>query len=472
MPADKLNPAGLDLLDAIGQAIGTAKVRPSTPEYITDPRGLRQGQAAAVLFPDTVEDVSAILKLANAARVGVVPFSGGTGLVGGQIKPEGSLPLVLSLQKMNKVRDIDMRGNVMVAEAGVILDDVRAAADRSDRLFPLSLASGGSCRIGGNLATNAGGVQVLRYGNARDLCLGIEAVLADGTIIHNLKRLRKDNTGYDLRNLLIGSEGTLGVITAASLKLFPKPSVTATALVGVASPSAALDFLNHMRDRLGDAVAAFELIHGQGLEFLREKMPQVSLPLSTDWLVLVEVSGGNVIVADSFETALVEAFENKMISETLIAANESQRRVFWTLRESIPLANRRIGYVSAHDVSLPLNNIPPFLSETTAAIAALDSTLRVNAFGHLGDGNLHFNVFPGKGRKADDYDDLRRRLVRLIHDRIDKMGGSFSAEHGIGRAKVAELLRYGDPGRLTAMRAIKHALDPNGILNPGAVIEV
>ncbi len=467
-----LNPATPEFIKQIGLAIGASKILPPEPRYLADPRGLRQGHAAAVVLPRSVGDVSAILKLANAACVGVVPYSGGTGLVGGQIMPDGALPLVLSLEKLNAVREIDVRGNVMVAEAGVILDTVRAGADAAGRLFPLALASGGSCRIGGNLATNAGGVQVLRYGNARDLCLGIEAVLADGTIIHALKKLRKDNTGYDLRNLLIGSEGTLGIITAASLKLFPKPLINATALVAVASPSAALDLLNHMRDRLGDTVAAFELINGQGLEFLHETMPQIAVPLSGAWLVLVEAAGGSSIVADMFEAALVEAFENKLISETLLAANESQRKAFWTMRESIPLANRKIGYVSAHDISLPLNNIPAFVSETSAAISAMDSTLRVNAFGHLGDGNLHFNVFPGVGRKAEDYDDLRRRLVRLIHDRIDKMGGSFSAEHGIGRAKVAELLRYGDPGRLAAMRAIKRALDPNGIMNPGAVIAV
>ncbi len=467
-----LEPASASLVADIASAIGATKVRAADIAYLADPRGLRNGVAAAVLLPETVEDVSEILKRANAARVGVIPFSGGTGLVGGQIMPEGPLPLIVSLERMKRIRDIDPRGNVMVAEAGVVLQHVRAAADAADRLFPLSLASEGTCRIGGNLATNAGGVQVLRYGNARDLCLGIEAVLADGTIIHSLKKLRKDNTGYDLRNLLIGSEGSLAVITAASLKLFPKPAVHATALIAVASPVAALDLLNLLRDRLGDAVAAFELIHGQGLAFLRETMPQIAIPLMADWLVLAEATGGTEIVGTMFAEALAEAMAKGLAGDSLVASNETQRRVFWSLRESIPLANRRIGYVSAHDISLPLNNIPQFVSETAAAIRALDPSLRINAFGHLGDGNLHFNVFPGVGRQADEYDDLRRRLVRLIHDRIDKMGGSFSAEHGIGRAKVAELLRYGDPGRLTAMRAIKAALDPNGIMNPGAVIVV
>lgn len=467
-----LKAASPEFISKIAEAVGPDIVHPPEPAFLTDPRGLRQGHAAAVLKPRDVAQVSAILRLCNQARVGLIPYSGGTGLVGGQLTDQGALPVVLSLQRMNRIRDTDALGNAMVAEAGTVLHDVHQAALEAGRIFPLSLASEGSCRIGGNLATNAGGVQVLRYGNARDLCLGIEAVLADGTVFHGLKKLRKDNTGYDIRNLLIGSEGTLGIITAASLKLFPLPSAHATALLQVASPHAALDLLNLMRDRLGDAVAAFELIHGQGIKFLRETMPDTRIPFANDpgWLVLTEASSGNASVRGAFETVLAEAIEAGMAGETLIAANEAQRREFWAIRETIPLANRKTGYVSAHDISLPLAAIPDFVATTTTAIAALDPSLRVNAFGHLGDGNLHFNVFPALGRKADDYDPLRRRLVRLIHDRIDKMGGSFSAEHGIGRSKVAELLRYGDPGKLAAMRAVKAALDPNGILNPGAVI--
>ncbi len=353
---------------------------------------------------------------------------------------------------------------------------VAAAQDQVEklgRLFPLSLASEGSARVGGVLATNAGGVNVLRYGNARDLCLGVEAVLADGSVFKGLKRLRKDNTGYDLRHLLIGSEGTLGIITAAALRLFPRPATIATALLAVPSPEAALELLTMAEARASGMISAFEIIHRQGIDFLAERMPEVAVPLAPvpDWMVLVELG-----LPAGFENAealmaglLDQAMEAGLVGDGVVAHSGAQRAGLWRIRESIPLANREVGAVSSHDISLPLSQVPDFIRRATAALAALGD-MRINCFGHLGDGNLHFNVFPAAGRDKSAYEGQRDAVKRLVHDMVHEMGGSVSAEHGIGRLKVADLQRYGDPAKLAAMRAIKTALDPLGILNPGAVL--
>ncbi len=323
------------------------------------------------------------------------------------------------------------------------------------------------------LASNAGGVNVLRYGNARDLCLGVEAVMADGTVLRGLSPLIKDNLGYDLRHLLIGSEGTLGLITAASLRLHPMPRETATGWLAVAGPAAALDLLARLRGRLGGTIAAFELMHVRGLAFLAERMPQVALPpaFGTDWVVLVEATdGAESGLAERFEAALGEMLAEERVADALIAQNDGQRTAFWTVRETIPEANRLIGSVSSHDVSVPPSRLAEFVARAGAALAAIDATLRVNCFGHLGDGNLHYNVFPAAGRSRADHDGVRMQVKSTIHDLVDAVGGSVAAEHGVGRIKVGDLERYGDPGKLAAMRAIKAALDPLGILNPGAVL--
>ncbi len=467
-----LNPVTDDFTAKLRACLPAATFRPVAPYYLEDPRGIANGTAGLILAPSTAEEVSTILRTANAARVGVIPYGGGTGLVGGQLQPNGPAPVVLSLERITAVRALHSIENVMVVEAGAILHDIHAAAEAADRLFPLWLASEGSCRIGGNLATNAGGVNVIRYGNARDLCLGLEAVLPSGEIWHGVKRLRKDNTGYDLRNLLIGSEGTLGVITAASLRLYPRPAARGAALMVVPDPAAALVLFDVATRRAGEGLSAFELIDGTGLQFLAETMPQVRQPFPEPpkWMTLIDLGlshGRNPtqILSEMF----AEAAERGLATDGVIAQSEAQRRDFWELREFIPAANKRIGAISSQDIALPLGAIPDFICKATEALAGL-GRFRINCFGHLGDGNLHFNVFPAKGHGKADYPEAPFKVRRLVHDLVAEFDGSFSAEHGVGRNKVEDLERYADPTKLAAMRAIKSALDPNGIMNPGAVL--
>lgn len=461
-----LNPADPAFLATLPQDL----LRPVRPADVEEPRGRWQGQGGAVAVPRSADQVAALLRACAAARVGIVPLGGGTGLVGGQVMPAGPLPLILSLERMRAIRAIHPRENVVVAEAGCTLAEVQAAAEGVNRLFPLHIASQGSAQIGGNLATNAGGVNVLRYGNARDLCLGLEAVLPDGSILHGLKRLRKDNTGYDLRHLMIGAEGSLGIITAASLKLFPRPAVEGAALFAVPGPEAALDLLALAQDRLAGMVSAFELIHRQSLDFLRETLPDVRQPFATppDWLVLIDIGLPEGMAAEAALVALAET-AGDLVTDGVIAQSESQRAAFWALREAIPAANRKIGAVSSHDISLPLSAIPAFVEAAGPALARIDQ-FRINCFGHLGDGNLHYNVFPMPGRARADHDHQREAVKACVHDLVHEMGGSVSAEHGIGRLKTGDLERYGDPAKLAAMRAIKAALDPLGLCNPGAVL--
>ncbi|MDZ7709045.1 MAG: FAD-binding oxidoreductase [Roseovarius sp.] len=466
-----LNAATADFIDSLRAGLSNAAFREAEPRYFEEPRGRWQGQGV-VVAPDTVEGVAHVVRACAGAGVPVVPYGGGTGLVGGQIAAQGPLPVILSLERMRAVRGLWPDENVMVVEAGAILQDIHAAAEAVGRLFPLSIASKGSARIGGLLATNAGGVNVLRYGNARDLCLGLEAVLPDGRIWHGLKRLRKDNTGYDLRNLLIGSEGTLGVITAAALRLAPRPVGEGTALMAVAGPRAALDLLALARDHMGEGVSAFELMHRQGFDFLAEALPDIRQPFDAvpEWCVLIDVGlARGLDPAAALEALFADGLEAGLVSDGMIAQSEAQRHQFWELREQIPEANRRIGSVSSHDISLPLSAIPEFIEQGAQVIARIGD-FRINCFGHLGDGNLHYNVFPVPGRTRADHVTERDEIKRAVHDLVHEMGGSVSAEHGIGRLKVEDLERYGDPVKLSAMRAIKDALDPSGIMNPGAVL--
>jgi FAD/FMN-containing dehydrogenase len=451
----------------------TGETPAPVPEaYLTEPRGRHRGQAAALLRPRATEEVSAILSHCAARGIAVIPRSGGTGLVGGQVRGEGPAPVILSLERMDRIRWVAAEDDALCAEAGAILSDVQGAAAEADRLFPLSMASEGSARIGGNLATNAGGVQVLRYGNARDLVLGIEAVLPDGSVHHGLKTLRKDNTGYDLRHLMIGAEGTLGVITAAVLRLFPRPGETVTAMLAVPGPEAALALFHAMRRRV-EGLSAFELISGRGVAFVRAGWPDRPDPLADDppWRVLVEATGPEGAgLAERAEAALAEAVEAGLAGDGVIAQSEAQRAAMWGLREMIPEGNRRVGAIASHDISVPLSAIAGFIAAAERDVAAVDASVRVNCFGHLGDGNLHYNLFPAEGRRAADYRGVAERLTQAVHDRVHALGGSISAEHGIGRAKRDELAARGDPAKLAAMRAIKAALDPGGILNPGAVL--
>jgi FAD/FMN-containing dehydrogenase len=466
-----LNPADTEFV-AILERVVPGAIGPVTASYLEEPRGMAQGIGGVLARPRTVDEVSAILRACSAARVGVVPYGGGTGLVGAQIFSVGPAPVILSLERMNALRHLDPVGNTITVEAGMTLAEVQNAADGAGRMFPLSLASEGTCRIGGNLSTNAGGVQVLRYGNARDLCLGVEAVLPDGSIHHGLKRLRKDNTGYDLRNLLVGGEGTLGVITAAVLKLVHKPAELATAFAIVRDPGAAVELLGRMQGALDGLVSAFELVHGTGFTFLEETMPDVRRPFAgcPEWMVLTEIGGGaGSGVAARVMTVLEAALEDGLISDVVMAQSAAQRDAFWAVRESIPEANKRVGAISSHDISVPIDQIAEFIAVGMAKLADLGS-FRVNSFGHLGDGNLHFNVYPPKGQPRAAWAHLSGQVMRLLHDLVATFDGSISAEHGIGRFKVEDLQRYGDPAKLAAMRAIKDALDPVGMMNPGAVL--
>jgi len=467
-----LNAVTKEFKAMLRQRLPAAAFRPLTPNYLEEPRGRYQGKSGLLVTPDCVEDVADIVRSCNAARVGIVPYGGGTGLVGGQVLPDGPAPVILSLERMRAVRGVWVDENVLVVEAGMILQEVQVAAERAGRLFPLTLAAQGSCQIGGNLATNAGGVNVLRYGNARALCLGLEAVLPNGDIWHGLKRLRKDNTGYDLRDLLIGAEGTLGVITAASLRLFPRPAVEGATLMVVPDPAAALALLALAQEHCGETVSAFELINGMGLQFLTQTMPDVRLPFADvpEWMVLIDLGVARGQDANTMlEGLFVEAHERGLVSDGLIAQSEAQRAEFWAVRETIPEANKRVGSIASHDISVPLGAVPEFIARGGKALAALGD-FRINCFGHLGDGNLHYNMFPKHGQSRDDYDHLGRAITDVVHDLVAELGGSFSAEHGVGRMKVGDLARYGDPTELAVMRSLKAALDPVGIMNPGAVL--
>lgn len=469
-----LKNADRSFLETLADALPDKVLRPVEPRYLEEPRGTWTGQGAVVAAPSSTKEVATILRLANDAGVGVLPYGGGTGLVGGQVMPDGPVPILLSLERMNTIRAVYPTENVMIAEAGAILQDIHSAAEQVDRLFPLSIAAKGSAQIGGNLSTNAGGVNVLRYGNTRELCLGLEVVLPDGRILNSLNRLRKDNTGYDLRDLFIGAEGTLGVITAAALKLSPRPAGSGTALMVVEHPQGALDLLALAKSQMGEGISAFELIHGTGLEFLTEAMPDLRQPFDTppEWFVLIDVGLAHGLdPAEALETLFADAFEQGLVSDGLIAQSESQRTDFWEVREQIPDANRRIGAVCSHDISVPLSLIPEFISRGDEAIQKIGN-FRINCFGHLGDGNLHYNVFPPKGGNKADHAGQKEEISRVVHDLVHELDGSFSAEHGVGRLKVEDLERYGDPVKLQLMRGLKQMFDPNGIMNPGAVLRV
>lgn len=469
-----LNDPSPDFLNHLDAAL-PGVVSPISDVYLQEPRGNFSGNAAALLRPRSTQEVVEIVKRAVSARIGLVPYSGGTGLVGGQVPHSVSRCLVVSMERMNTIRQMDAVDRSMIVEAGVILADVQAVALAENLLFPLSLASEGSCRIGGNLGTNAGGVNVIRYGNTRDLCLGIEAVFPDGSVFNGLKSLKKDNTGYDLRHLLIGSEGTLGIITAAQLKLSERPVERVTALLDIASPMAALTLLRELQTRFGETISAFELIDRTGIEFLKTAVPDLKLPPTGTgkWLALVEIgAGAGAGIAERFEQTLETLMGQELIADGHIAQSDSQRNTIWQMRETIPEANRLIGAIGSHDISVPASSIPSFIDAGRLVVQKIDTDLRINCFGHLGDGNLHYNVYPPHGRKKTDYADIRSEISTAIYDLVDQFDGSISAEHGIGRLKKQTLLRYGDPAKLAAMRAIKSALDPHGIMNPGAVIDV
>jgi FAD/FMN-containing dehydrogenase len=441
--------------------------------FLVDFRRLYRGATPLVLQPRNTAEVSKILALCHRDEVAVVPVGGNTSYCGAATPDASGWQIVLSMRRLNQVRRIDAANFSMVVEAGCTLGEAQAAARGADRLFPLSLGSEGTAQIGGNLSTNAGGTAVLRYGMMRDLVLGLEVVLADGRVMSGLKSLRKDNTGYDVKSLFIGAEGTLGLITAACLKLYPQPADTATALVGVDGPQHALDLLGALRRAAGDQLTTFELMPQLAVELTVKHVAGVANPLSqaTAWYVLVELTSPNhlanlaALLADQLEKAA-----GSIIKDAMIATSIAQSLAMWKLRESVPEAQRHHGASLKHDISVPVSSVPQFIEEGSALVHRLVPDGDVVGYGHLGDGNLHFNVSQRPGTDAAAF--LRRgaALEHAIFDLVDKLGGSISAEHGIGRLKTAEFASRADPVELAVMRDLKRALDPKGILNPGKVL--
>ncbi|MET0280677.1 MAG: FAD-binding oxidoreductase [Steroidobacteraceae bacterium] len=441
--------------------------------YLTDYRRLYRGAACAVVLPHSTEQVSRLLSWCNGERISVVPQGGNTGYCGGATPDASGNSIVLALGRMNRIRAVEAGNFALVAEAGCTLAAVQAAATDADRLFPLTLGSQGSCQIGGNLATNAGGTAVLRYGMMRELTLGIEAVLADGSVVSQLSPLRKDNTGYNLSQLLIGSEGTLGVITAACLKLFPRPRAIATAWLGIASPAAALALLARLRDASGDRLCTLELVPDVALALVLRHVDSTRDPglIACPWYLLVELASGDSDDLDGLlERTLAAAAADGEVIDAALAASAAQRASFWLLRESVPVAQTRAGGSLKHDISVPVASLPRFITEGEQLVARLAPEGYLVAYGHAGDGNLHFNVNQRVGAEIGALAAREASLKRAVHDLVAQFDGSFSAEHGIGRLKVDELRRYAPPARLAAMHRIKQALDPHGILNPGKVL--
>ncbi len=436
--------------------------------YMTEWREIWVGKSPLVMRPGSTEEVSRILKLASETGTAIVPQSGNTGLVGGQIPFEDGHELLLSLDRMTKILNVDAADSTMTVQAGATLKSVQDAADEAGRLFPLSLASEGSCRIGGNLSTNAGGLNVLAYGNARDLCLGLEVVLPDGRIWNGLRRLRKDNTGYDLKNMFIGAEGTLGVITAAVLKLYPKPRTHETAFIAVTSPQAAVDLLSLAKEMSGNRVVAFELLPRIAMDFTVKHMG-ISNPLVefSPWYALSELADP---AAGSFEAILEEAMARGLVTDATVAQSEGQRQALWAIRELMPESQKFEGGSIKHDISVPVSRIPQFIIEATRAVENYLPQARVMSFGHMGDGNLHFNVSQPLGMDKKKYLDLWNEMNAVVFDVVLKFDGSISAEHGIGRLKKHHMPEIKSPVELQMMRDLKKLFDPTNIMNPGKVL--
>ncbi len=453
---------------------GAAEMAP----YLVDWRGKWTGHALAVAQPDRTEDVAAVMRWCHAHRVPVVPQGGNTGLSGGATPDGSGRALVLSLTRLNRVRAIDLPGSTIEVEAGCTLQQVRDAAEAAGRLFPLSLAAQGSCTLGGNLATNAGGVQVLRWGNARELCLGLEVVTPEGEVWNGLRALRKDNSGYALRDLYIGSEGTLGLITAAVLKLFPRPAGQAVALVAVPSPAEAVQLLGLAQARLSAGLTAFELMSDACLALVERHVAAARQPLSerSPWYVLLEASdaASEARAAQALESLLEEAMEAQWVSDAALSSSLASQRALWALREDISEAQGAEGRPIKHDISLPIARIPAFIAQVGAELDQRFEGVRQVVFGHLGDGNLHFNLSPAVDRlgpaHAEAFVALEGPINRLVHDAVVAAGGSISAEHGLGVLRRDEAARHKSAVELRLMHAIKAALDPLGLMNPGKVL--
>jgi FAD/FMN-containing dehydrogenase len=439
--------------------------------FAIDWRKRWHGSALAVAQPDTTEDVATVVRWCAENNVPIVPQGGNTGMSGASVPDASGNALVLSLTRMNRVRDVDVLNNTMTVEAGCILQVLQEVARDKGRLFPLSLAAEGSCTIGGNLSTNAGGVAVLRFGNARELCLGVEVVTPRGEIWNGLRGLRKDNTGYDLRDLFVGAEGTLGVITAATVKLFPLPAAKVTAWAAVNTLPEAMQLLEAAQNRLGARLTAFELLTQPCIEILTEQLPHLRWPLEARQTnaVLIELSDpeSEANGRAGLEALLEGAFESGLVTDAAIAANLTQSREFWSLREHMTEAQQRAGKNIKHDISIPISRIADFVASTNAQLENAYPGVRMIVFGHLGDGNLHYNVSPQKGSVGDDFAAIEGVINRMTHDAVHAFNGSVSAEHGLGVLRRGEAARYKSDVELRMMGAIKKALDPQGIMNPG-----
>ena len=444
-----------------------------TAPYLVDERRLYRGSALAVVLPRDVEQVARIVGWCNQHRVGVVPQGGNTGYCGGATPDESGRQLLLSLRRLNRIRAVDAGNFSITAEAGCVLASVQQAADAAERFFPLSLGSEGSCQIGGNLATNAGGLNVVRYGMARDLLLGIEAVLPDGEVLNGLKSLRKDNTGYDLKSLLVGSEGTLGVITAATLKLWPKMRSSATAFVAMATPADAVRLLGMLKAQAGERLSSFELLPRIAVELTTRHISGVTDPLSAvyPWYILCELTASaDEPLSELLQQTLADAAERSLLLDAALATSERVRSAFWRLRETVPEAQRHAGSSLKHDISVPVASLPEFIDEASLWVRTHVTDGVLVCYGHAGDGNLHFNINCIDRERSGAFLAQEPQIRRAIHDLVAKFSGSISAEHGIGRLKREELQRYASPVALAAMRSIKRALDPNGIMNPGKLL--
>jgi FAD/FMN-containing dehydrogenase len=470
-------PPSIATLDALKAVVGSGAWLDSPQDlapFLTDFRGLYRGAAPLVLLPRNVDEVARILSICNREEVAVVPHGGNTSYCGGATPDESGSQIVVSLKRLNRVRQLDAANYSMIVEVGCTLAAAQSAAREAGRLFPLSLGSEGTAQIGGNLSTNAGGTAVLRYGMMRDLVLGLEVVLADGRVLSALKSLRKDNTGYDVKSLFVGAEGTLGIITAASLKLYPLPQDTATALVGIDSPQQALELLARLRSSAGDQVTSIELMPRIAVELTVQHVPGVANPLSFDcaWYLLVELSSPNPHqeLVGVLTSELTDAAAAGIIQDAMPATSMAQAQAMWKLRESVPEAQRRHGASIKHDVSVPVSAIPALIDRGSALARDLAPEGMVVSYGHVGDGNLHFNVSQKPDADVASFLGRAHALELAMFDLVESLGGSISAEHGIGRLKAEEFARRADPVELSVMRELKRALDPKGILNPGKVL--
>ncbi|HEV2159210.1 FAD-binding oxidoreductase [Bradyrhizobium sp.] len=466
-------PLAPELIDQFRKIVGDKHAITDATDiqaYVTEERNLFHGRSPLVLRPGSTAEVSAICKLASAHKIALVPQGGNTGLVGGQTPHNGEV--VVSLRRLDKIREVDTASNTMTCEAGVVLQIAQQKASDVDRLFPLSLGAEGSCTIGGNLSTNAGGTAALAFGVAREMALGLEVVLADGRVLNVLSKLKKDNTGYNLHNLFIGAEGTLGIITAATLKLFPKPRAVETAYVGLKSPAAALKLLTIAQSEAANALTSFELLSEMAVDFSVRHGIDVRDPLAEKhpWYVLMELSSPGDDARTPLETILARAMEEEIVDDAVIAANLTQRNGFWKLREEMSSAQKPEGGSIKHDISVPIAAVPEFITEANAAVVKLIPGARPVPFGHLGDGNLHYNVSQPIGADTADYLARWHEMNAVVFEIVLRMGGSISAEHGIGVLKRDELPDVKDKTAIELMRAIKAMLDPHGIMNPGKVL--